>query len=359
MQILRSQKVNLPKKYVYLSALLISILVILQVSSRAENNTIFLGNIVLLLSNYLVWALGIEYIYGAIQPFKSFKELRFTKVLEVLISLFFLVIIHLLITNVIYYSYKISISNFTFIEAFNEFKPFVLKSILSRFFDVFIIAVLLKIIETYNTVERQKTQVVSLENQLHLSQLETLRSQLNPHFLFNTLHTLNSLIGYDDKKAKSMVIKVTNLLRKILEKREQQMITLAEEMDYFKNYLDIEEERFHDRLEVVIDVDDKTKDIQVPTLLLQPLIENAFKHGISHIEGKGIINLKASLEQDILIIKLSNSIPKIYKIHLQHSTKVGLQNLKSRLDQIYSDAYEFSTEKKKDTFEVTIKINTL
>lgn len=358
MVILAKYKLEVPKRYVYISALLFSLAVILQVVNAEQdvNALVYIRHITLFTAVYLFWALTIDYLNGLVKPFDQ-NRLIFLQITERFISATILVFLNLIITNILYYTVLVIFTNFTLAEVYGDFSPYFLKSILIRFLDVIIIGAILKIMETYQTVQKQKLKVVSLENKLHLSQLEALRNQLDPHFLFNTLHTLNTLIGYDDKKARSMVIKVTNLLRKILDRREKHLITFEEELEYFTSYLDIEEERFHDRLEVTIDVEDNTLDTLVPTLILQPLIENAFKHGIAQIEGEGKINLEAKLQENRLVIHLSNSIPKKNQSIAVNSTKVGLTNLQSRLQQVYGDNFEFSTEKKDNLFLVTLKIN--
>lgn len=358
MNILRRHKTDIPKKYVYTVALLFSLAVIIQVSGAEQNHSasLFLRRIVLFGSVYVFWALLLDYINALIKPFEEGNSIFF-QVIERFISSFLLVLLNLGVTNIIYYTVLISFMNITISEAYLDFQPFIIKSIIIRVFDIIIIGLILKIIEVYQTIHKQKLKMISLENQLHISQLETLRNQLDPHFLFNTLHTLNTLIGYDDKKARSMVIKVTNLLRKILEKREQQLITFEEELDYFKNYLEIEEERFYDRLEVIVNVEDETREIMVPTLMLQPLIENAFKHGIAQLEGKGIIKLDAFIKDSVFTISLSNDIPAHKLSSASISTNMGIQNLDNRLQQVYGKDYTLNTKKDEDNFVVTININ--
>jgi len=358
MNILKRHKTGIPKNYVYIAALLFSLAVIIQVSSIEQNSSagLFLRRFVLFGSVYVFWALCLDYINALVKPFEKEKSISL-QIINRLTSLLLLVFLNLCATNFIYYIILISFTGITISEAYLDFQPYILKSIIIRVFDIVIIGFILKAIDAYQTLQKQKIKVISLENQLHISQLETLRNQLDPHFLFNTLHTLNTLIGYDDKKARSMLIKVTNLLRKILDKKGQQLITFDDELDYFKNYLEIEEERFHDRLEVEVNVEDETREIMVPTLMLQPLIENAFKHGIAKLEGEGKIKLNAFIKDNFFTIILYNDIPEYNVSHDYHSTKIGLQNLDSRLQQVYGKDYSFNTKKNASNFVVTIKIN--
>ena len=357
MKILRRNKTGIPKKYIYITALLFTVTVIIQVNSseRITNTDFFIRRIVLFSSIYFLWALLLEYINALVRPLEQERSVVIQGI-ERLLSLVLLVLFNLVITNVMYYVVPLIFKSMTVTDVYVDFQPYILKSIIIRCLDVIIIGVILKGVYGYQSLQKQKLQVVSLENQLHSSQLETLRNQLDPHFLFNTLHTLNTLIGYDDKKARSMVIKITNLLRKILDKRDRQLITFDEEIDYFKNYLEIEEERFHDRLGVEINIEDVTREIMVPTLILQPLIENAFKHGIGQIEGKGVIKLKAYKKDDNFIISLSNTTNYNKKSDVSISTKFGLKNLDMRLHQVYGDRYILDTKEGIDNYTAIITI---
>lgn len=358
MQILRSHSLNVRKRYLYLTALLFSCIVVLQIT-RGNGTFNFQGiarYTVLFVSSYLVWVLLIPYIYGSIRSFQESNKSWLIRFVETLISLTLLLMFHLIITNVIYYTYLVAVTDFSIDEVWIDFQPFILKSILSRALDLLIIVVFIKLLEGYWAFQKQKLQVVSLENQLHLSKLEALRAQLDPHFLFNTLHTLHALIGYDDQKAKSMLIKVTGLMRKTLDQRGKHLISLEEELEYTQNYLDIEQERFHDRLEVMLNIAEETKQIQVPALILQPLVENAFKHGISLLETKGEIQLSASLGNSRLILELRNSIPKEIKLSKIPSNQLGLHNVRKRLDQVYGDQYEFIKRREGDKYVIRIII---
>ena len=358
MNILGQKKLEVPKKYVYLSALLFSVAVILQVSSTelSLNYKVYLRHIVLFSSIYFFWAMSINFINEIGSPFSK-KKSKYIQLIEKSISIFLLVVFNLVATNVIYYFILIVFMDYSFTESYLDFKPFVFQSFVIRLVDVVVIGIILKIINAFQKVQDQKLKLITLENQLHVSQLETLRNQLDPHFLFNSLHTLNTFIGYDDKKARKMLIKITALLRKILEKREMQTITFEEELEYFTNYLDIEKERFYDRLEVIISVDENTKKIKVPTLILQPLIENAFKHGIAQIESNGKITFRAFIEKDIFVIVLSNTIPVNENLFQVNSTNIGLQNLKSRLNQLYGNQYSFTTKRVDKIYTAEIRIN--
>lgn len=359
MQILNAKKPNFKKKYAYLGAVIISLIIVFQVGlSNGNIFRLFLGNAILVFSTYLLWAYLIEYLNGVLPSFRK-KYFDLKQLLSVVVSVFVLIIFHLIITNILYYSFITLTTKQTFFEGLNSFKPFVLKSILSRVLDVIVIILILKIYETYHENQQQKLKVIQLEKELHSTQLQILRAQLNPHFLFNSLHILNTLIGFDNDKAQSILLKITNLLRKILTIEQTPIITFDEELEYFKDYLEIEQERFFDRLTITLDIDDNTRKIKIPTLILQPLIENAFKHGVSLVEKDAIVKLSAKLKERFLEIELINSVPTESKNIPKNSTKVGLKNLNEKLKSVFGNDFHFSTQKEENVFVVKLKLKPL
>ncbi len=130
------------------------------------------------------------------------------------------------------------------------------------------------------------------KNLLVQSELKLLQAQVNPHFLFNSLNTIIAILRIDAARCKDLLIHLSNFFRKNL-KRGSDLSTLAEELDQVNSYLQIEKARFDDRLMVDIDIDPSLLKVILPTFTLQPLVENAFKHGISHTMGQGIARIKA------------------------------------------------------------------
>ena len=359
---IKNTKLHVPQKYIYLSALLLCVIVILQTSRNGVEGSfiIELRHVIFYVINYLLWAVLINWVYGITKLLDSFiKQPSVKRSTAIVVNLIFILVVHLLISNVLYAAFSFfTIETFTLTQFIDSFNEALLSSIFRRLIDVIIIIILLRIIDTFQTVQKKNLQLAELENLLHVSELQSLKAQLQPHFLFNALHALHTLIGHDDAKAKSMVIKMSHLLRKMLDQRDKQEISFEEELNYLKDYLEIEEERFHDRLSIHYDIEEATKKIMVPVLMLQPLAENAFKHGISLIEGKSIIRVSAKLDTDSLIIEMSNTIPTDNQSTAMQSTKFGLKNLEERLLQLYGDSYIFKTEKAAGMFTVKIAIKT-
>ena len=175
-----------------------------------------------------------------------------------------------------------------------------------------------------------------LEAQLAQARLETLRSQLNPHFLFNALQTVSALTGPADHRARRVLRDLGDLLRLSLEPSGAHEVPLDDELGFLDRYLSIERVRFEDRLTVVVEVDDDARDALVPTLLLQPLVENAVKHGVAPHEGPVRIDLRARREGDRLTIRVSDDGgPGDGRADAAASMGIGLANVASRLRVLY------------------------
>jgi sensor histidine kinase YesM len=178
-----------------------------------------------------------------------------------------------------------------------------------------------------------------LEASLSRANLEALRMQLNPHFLFNTLNTVSVLALKGEKQRVSrMVSRLSDLLRLSLE-NDRQTLSLREELEFLDRYLEIEQVRFKDRLSVSVDVDPAAYDAEVPSLLLQPIVENAVKYGFSQTIGPGEIAIECRIDGDMVEINVSDTGPGVPETRAQGSTGVGLANTRARLDQLYGGNY--------------------
>lgn len=192
------------------------------------------------------------------------------------------------------------------------------------------------------------------ENKLQQSQMETmvlqarmkmLRSQLHPHFLFNTLNSVNSLMDIDVKKAQSMVVDLSDLLRKVLAWKDTQKVSLGEELALLKRYVDIEKIRFSEDLSVSWSVDSQLNDIKVPGLLLQPLVENAIHHGFSSNHLHLNIHIEALKKNEQLILRVTDN-GQGFADGNQHIFKqgTGLQNTRERLHTLYGAEFKFTVK---------------
>jgi two-component system LytT family sensor kinase len=159
----------------------------------------------------------------------------------------------------------------------------------------------------YNRLREQELQAARLETELAQTQLEMLRMQLHPHFLFNTLHAISALVHKDVDLADRMIARLGELLRSTLDNAGTQEVSLRQELEFIEPYLEIEQARLGPRLSVRLDVDPATLDARVPNLLLQPLVENAVRHGIGPKTSPGVIQIRARRDGGRLTVEVSDT----------------------------------------------------
>lgn len=182
-----------------------------------------------------------------------------------------------------------------------------------------------------------------LEAELARAQLQALRTQLQPHFLFNTLHAVSSLMDEDVRAARRMIARLADLLRTTLDTRDQQEVTLLRELETLQLYLDIEHERFSDRLRVDLQVHPEVLEARVPNLMLQPLVENAIRHGIAPLHEGGRITVSAARDQERLVLTVEDDGAGSGVGQLPEG--VGLRNTRARLARLYPQSHELRIER--------------
>jgi signal transduction histidine kinase len=188
----------------------------------------------------------------------------------------------------------------------------------------------------------REIQAANLEARLAEANLEALQRQLHPHFLFNTLHTISALIHRNADAADAMLTRLSDLLRLTLNRMRVRQLPLKEELDFLQKYLDIERARFGDRLRVTFDVDPTLLDAAVPTLVLQPLVENAVKHGIGPKVGGGRIDIIARREAEKLVLVVRDDGYGVPTAELDALNEgVGVSNTRSRLVHLYGSQHRF------------------
>jgi two-component system LytT family sensor kinase len=191
---------------------------------------------------------------------------------------------------------------------------------------------------------REREQMASrLEGQLVQARLQALQMQLNPHFLFNTLNCVSSLMRSDPDGADEMLERLSSLLRMTLAKGHAQKVRLQEEMDVVQLYVSIQQLRFGDRVRHRIEVAPEAWDALVPTMILQPIVENAYVHGISKSLEEGTITINASIEGDTLCISIRNAgcVPGSFD-DAPKKQGVGIANVKARLQLHYGSRQSFT-----------------
>ncbi|HEY9091256.1 sensor histidine kinase [Parasphingorhabdus sp.] len=196
-------------------------------------------------------------------------------------------------------------------------------------------------------VEEQNDQLLRLETQATRAQLAMLRYQLNPHFLFNTLNSISTLVLLKQTEpANAMLSRLSSFLRHTLVNEVHSRVTLAQEVETLHLYLDIEKMRFEERLRPSFDIDPAVCNALLPSLLLQPLVENAIKYAVTPMEEGADISVSARMKNDRVQIKVSDTGPgqtgPLEKT--SDSTGVGLGNIQERLNQAYGEAHSFETK---------------
>lgn len=354
MALLRKQSLPFRGRYLFIAVIAVLVLVITRSMSVNEGLLRLSPNHLLLqLYYYATWGSLIYYLNGSVVLRINLQHTPLNEVIRMINSALLIIAFHFTFSNLMYFSTVLVVtSKWTF--TFGGLNEYLLPGLISRSVDLLVIVAILKLIDNNRQITEKNMKMANLEKQMQQSQLSALQAQLNPHFLFNSLHAVSSLIGYDDQKARNMTIKISGLLRKMLDNDEKLEHSIEDEMNYIHDYLEIEKERFHDRLVIEVSVQEDVKDQLVPKLLLQPLIENAFKHGISQIEGKGQIKLLIEGHNEYIFIKVSNDVPE--SRNLSMNMGIGISNLRERLIQTYdrNDLLDIDSEGKE--FIVSIKL---
>ncbi|AXT20426.1 hypothetical protein D7030_04710 [Flavobacteriaceae bacterium AU392] len=289
--------------------------------------------------NYLLWVLLAPLIYTLT---KTFQKINVKRILQFLIGCLLLVVLHQLLSSraddVINYFANGYLKTFfghnsTVVIVIGSFSSFI---------------ELLVIIAIFMAMDYQKKYLIN-QKALIASQLNALRMQLQPHFLFNTLHSIASMIDIDTKNAQKMLSKLGALLRHILEYDAEQMVTVKDELNFIKDYLDLEQERYRDRITISYNIAEEAMQLKIPNMIFQPLVENAVKYGIIPTVDDGEIKINIQLEhnttlqENTLVLEISNTY-NVNNLTKPAGTGTGLLNIKKRLKQFYGDQFLFNAD---------------
>lgn len=233
----------------------------------------------------------------------------------------------------------IPLYNYYHTESFELTQISIISNIANSFFFFFIWLLFYYIIklvfkENHNNAERLK-----LKTTLKESQLNTLKGQINPHFMFNSLNNIRGLMLEDVEKSRDMITRLSEMLRYSLTKNSLDKITLSEELEMVDNYTELSKIQLENRLTFTKEIDNDVLNAEIPPMLIQMLVENAIKHGISNLPNGGKVVLTIKKEKNNLVIKVKNSGKLVIN---KTSTKVGLQNIEKRLSLMYGENANFS-----------------
>lgn len=216
--------------------------------------------------------------------------------------------------------------------------------------DLFVYAAIVAMVQAwayYQKYQERESQAAQLEGQLAKAQLKALKMQLHPHFLFNTLHAISALMDENVKASREMLALLSQLLRLTLENAEKQEVSLKQEIAFLSHYLEIQQIRFRDRLEVGFEVDPDVMHAQVPNMILQPLVENALDHGAAPDGETSYVTIRAYLRNESLVMEVQDNGPGLSKkdAHSLRNGGIGLRNTRERLAQLYGPAQQLTLKR--------------
>ena len=209
----------------------------------------------------------------------------------------------------------------------------------------------------YHQVQARAVREAQLQTSLMAARLKTLEAELQPHFLFNTLHAISTLVHTNPDSADRMISRLSDLLRLTFHRSGAPRVPLQEELEFLQKYLEIEQTRFQDRLAVTYEIDPDTLDAEVPRLILQPIVENAIKHGVSPRSGPGLIQITSRAEGERLWVEVrDNGVGLSGSARSQFRRGVGLANTRDRLEELYGDAQALEFSEKDGGLTVRIAL---
>ncbi len=192
----------------------------------------------------------------------------------------------------------------------------------------------------FKKTQESKLQTIKLQDQLSQAHLKFLQSQMHPHFLFNTLNGIHSLIDINVEKSKAIIVDLSDLLRNVLDKKDQNLIELQDELDILKKYIHIKKTRFSDQLTFNLEVEEGLENVLVPNMILQPIIENSTKHGFSDTHKTIAVSISIKKHKDRVKVNIENTgrpINKPQSSLLKNGN--GLSNINERLKTLYKTDY--------------------
>lgn len=299
--------------------------------SRAMSSTV---------PDWYIWAVFALIIVRISRRFRFDRENWVTSLFFHLLASFFFAAMHVIIANTLLY---------VFGWGWGESRPWAAK-LQANFFWYFYWNVLTywaivgfsHAASYYVSLEERRLKVVSLEAQLVHAQLQALKMQLHPHFLFNTLNSISVLINKDVHLAKKMISRLADFLRMTLQNSGSDEVLLLQEIEFLKCYLEIERVRFQDRLTVRIEIDPTTVGCKVPNLILQPIIENAIRHGVASRSSPGWIEVRVAQEDHSLQLQVKDNGPGISKKTIRKG--VGLTVTEDRLQRLYGKSQKLDLQ---------------
>ena len=297
--------------------------------------------------NLLLGILGFSFWFSS-----KYLSIENTKITRIVLSHFAGGILVTIVWMLIGYFIVMSLVKDT-----DSYGNFFIQTIKSRFIIgllfYFLLTAFYYIVIYYSDFQERLVKETELKNLITQAELRSLKFQINPHFIFNSLNSMSALTEIDPKKAKQMIIKLADFLRYTLANNDRQKNSLNEELKNIKLYLDIEKIRFEDKFEYVEELQEQCGKTEIPSMILQPLFENAIKHAVYETLDKVIIKLICKKQDNFLKISINNNFEG--ESH-KKGAGVGLKNIRDRLALIYRQDNLMEVKKENGNFTVNIYI---
>ncbi len=362
---MRQQRSPIPFGYILLFGIAIGLILSIRtyipyIYWGKEENYIWQQQALPHLINYILWPFLVPLISYFARRYPLDRATAPVSFLAAILASILVALLHEVISNSLYWIAVQVFPNFNVKRnLFDFFWGAFPSALISRIFEYWIILGVFMTLRYYQKLKNKELELAQLENKLSNAKLKALQMQLHPHFLFNALNSISSLVEIDPPTSQKMISKLGQLLRTMLDQKQEPFIPFTKELDYIKNYLDIEQIRFQDRLQVNYQIDNRSLSIPIPNLLLQPLVENAIKHGFSKKVEGGLIQIKSTVINNKLKIEVEDDGVGLNNNQIKslEHTHIGLKNTKERLFQLYGTEHEFYIESKKNVgFKVTLVI---
>lgn len=311
-------------------------------SYRSERPMLFVDSLYLQMTWSYLWALATPLVLWAAArlPIERNNWLRSSLLhvpISILLSVFLTALGHIALW--LYWSYPVGKP-----FSFAYLTRFVVANFSEGIGIYLLIALTFYAYSYYSRYREGQLKTLQLEAQLSHAQLQALKMQLHPHFLFNTLHSISALLTKDVEAARKMITRLGDFLRLTLENSGSQEVTLKQEMEFLSCYLEIERIRFQNRLVTRMDLGDKTLDAKVPNLILQPIVENAIRYGIAPRSTPGLLEIEAKQLNGKLRIQVRDNgpgLPEHRTSQNQFKKGLGLANTETRLTRLYGADHLF------------------
>jgi two-component system, LytTR family, sensor kinase len=289
---------------------------------------------------WLLWAVSSPLILWLARTFPIPRREWLDGLLFHLPAGFIFSLTHLLCYVLIVYWLSNGLLPSSFSVVLGEFQPVFTSSFAWWSLVYWTILIAVYAFDYYRRYQEGAIKASQLEAQLAQAQLQALRMQLHPHFLFNTLHSISALMREDLESADQMIARLGDFLRMTLQNSGEQVTTLERELGFLRCYLEIEQLRFQDRLRTRFEVDPAAMEAGVPNLFLQPIVENAIRHGVAPQKSPGTIAIRAHRHDGRLLVQVEDNGPGLQSDGHRRNG-VGMANTRARLQRLYGDDYKY------------------